>query len=99
MSNIIENLSYVLPVFITAVMVIFLWFRRKTEVEFREISRSISYLDDEKDNKNSNIEKLVTRGDVELRVLEEITDASSRHYFLVEGNRQEKLSLSVSKMI
>lgn len=60
MSNIIENLSYVLPVFITAVMVIFLWFRRKTEVEFREISRSISYLDDEKDNKNSNIEKLVT---------------------------------------
>ncbi|MBZ0335306.1 hypothetical protein [Marinobacter sp. AL4B] len=93
MSSILENLSYVLPVVITGVMTVFLWFRRKTEVEFREISRSISYLDDEKNKKNDNIEKLVMRGDVELRVLEEITDASPRHYFFGRGKSTREIKL------
>lgn len=96
MSSILENIIYVLPVIITAVMIAFLWYRRKMEFEFREIARSISFLDEESREKNSNIEKLVTRGDVDLRVLEEITDVHPRHrYYIGRGKSAREIKLEL----
>lgn len=94
MSSTLENLSYVLPVVIISVMVTFLWYRRKTEYEVRRISRSIRFFDEDIEEKNSNIGKLVTRGDVDLRVLEEITNSHPRHsYFVGRGKPTREIKL------
>lgn len=75
-------------------MASFLWYRKKTEYEYREITRSIRFLDEDVEEKNSNIEKLVTRGDVDLRVLEEITSAHPRHrYFIGRGKPAREIKL------
>ncbi len=98
MSNILEYALTALPIAITGVIVAFILYRRQSQIEFKELSRNIVYLDDElrdvDDGKGSNIEKLVVRGDVELRVLVEITEASRRgSYYFGRGKSARELKL------
>lgn len=84
---------YVLPAAISFVMLLFLYYRRQSQMELRQISREVMFRDREEE-KDSNIEKLILRGDVELRVLEEITENEpSTYFFLTRGKSRRELIL------
>jgi len=89
MSEIKEIAFYVLPALISMVMAAFLYFRRQSQLELRQIQREVFFrdADDEKDN---TVEKLILRGEIELRVLEEVTENDSRQHFFFSRGRSRR---------
>lgn len=78
----IEIANYAMPIlsiFIAVIIVSFLYMRKRA---YRSIEDYEEILKNKKDEKtDSNLEKLVLRGDVDLRLLEEITEADRNPYF------------------
>ena len=75
-----EIISITLSGVIVIVMGIYIFFRIKALQEI-SYSSSENLIVKEDEKKNTNIEKLILRGDVELRLLEEITEIDRGRYF------------------
>lgn len=87
---------YVLPVVISFMILAFIYFRKRSEIEFSEMIRDSEFVRNDSE-KNDNIEKLVVRGDIELRVLEEITETDSQPFFY-SGRGKPRRELILEKL-
>lgn len=89
MSEIKDQLIYALPIVISVVILVFLYFRRKNQIELETISRSIR-IKDIGDEKDDRVEKLVLKGDVDLRVLEEVKLYDPRPFYISRPGRSKR---------
>ena len=89
MSNILDITLSILPVVIIIVMGVFLWYRRQLELDIRKYN-SVRYSYSEDESKPNGIEKLILRGEVELRILEEITEINHNRYVFIGRGKSER---------
>jgi len=90
MSDIVNLVMPGLSVVITTIITVFLFLRRKSEREIEIITSQSTHRKNEDEKTDSNIEKLVLRGDVELRLLEEITEVERNHCFYYPRGKSKR---------